>query len=449
MPVVDRTLNFKTSPSGLLVPAIADNSVLHAVDVTYELNLPILRRALGTFQGPPGMDGEDGRDGKDGRDGRDGIGTPGAPGAPGASTPGTQGPPGMEAFDYAEPGPPGRDGRDGAAGAAGAAGTKWWTGVGTPNFGLSAITFVNAGTASGVGGTTGDVSPGLPTGLASGDLMVVMIQSGAAPTTPAGWTLQFTSAGYAYGNAYKQYIYTKIAGSSETTPAFHVVATTALGVMHAYRGVDNSTPLDGTISSGAASATTTVALPAITLANTNDRVVYFAGTLPNLSEALTMPGNARVTGPSTFGIAGQFEIATSDIVETTSGVVAATSYSRVRTDTTALGTTIGLHAAAGIDPTSNGDLYLDRATGEVWQKVAGNWIDQGFSLRGLQGIPGLDGLDGTDGTDGAPAPTTVLRGPTGGRPSAAPTGTPFYDTTLSKPIWADGTVWRDAAGTAV
>ncbi|MDB5185271.1 MAG: hypothetical protein JWN38_1079 [Candidatus Saccharibacteria bacterium] len=40
---------------------------------------------------------------------------------------------------------------------------------------------------------------------------------------------------------------------------------------------------------------------------------------------------------------------------------------------------------------------------------------------------------------------------TASRPSAvtAGAGTSIYDSTLSKPIWSDGTVWRDAAGTAV
>ena len=40
---------------------------------------------------------------------------------------------------------------------------------------------------------------------------------------------------------------------------------------------------------------------------------------------------------------------------------------------------------------------------------------------------------------------------TGDRPSAgsvAP-GTAVYDTTLSKPIWSDGSTWRDASGAAV
>lgn len=40
---------------------------------------------------------------------------------------------------------------------------------------------------------------------------------------------------------------------------------------------------------------------------------------------------------------------------------------------------------------------------------------------------------------------------TANRPSAASVGagSQFYDTTLSKPIWSDGAVWRDGAGTAV
>jgi hypothetical protein len=41
-------------------------------------------------------------------------------------------------------------------------------------------------------------------------------------------------------------------------------------------------------------------------------------------------------------------------------------------------------------------------------------------------------------------------GVTGSRPAASiGAGSVWYDTTLSKPIWSDGTVWRDSAGTAV
>lgn len=61
------------------------------------------------------------------------------------------------------------------------------------------------------------------------------------------------------------------------------------------------------------------------------------------------------------------------------------------------------------------------------------------------------------GTD-SPSTKLHVEGPvlcgrysTGGRPSAATVGSGamIYDTTLSKPVWSDGAVWRDAAGTAV
>ena len=40
---------------------------------------------------------------------------------------------------------------------------------------------------------------------------------------------------------------------------------------------------------------------------------------------------------------------------------------------------------------------------------------------------------------------------TGSRPSASDVGqgSQFFDTTLNKPIWSNGTVWKDAAGTTV
>lgn len=40
---------------------------------------------------------------------------------------------------------------------------------------------------------------------------------------------------------------------------------------------------------------------------------------------------------------------------------------------------------------------------------------------------------------------------TAGRPNASllGVGTQIYDTTLHRPVWSDGTVWRDSTGTAV
>lgn len=45
----------------------------------------------------------------------------------------------------------------------------------------------------------------------------------------------------------------------------------------------------------------------------------------------------------------------------------------------------------------------------------------------------------------------VAKYTTAARPSASASGIGWqiYDTTTSRPLWSDGTVWRDATGTAV
>lgn len=49
------------------------------------------------------------------------------------------------------------------------------------------------------------------------------------------------------------------------------------------------------------------------------------------------------------------------------------------------------------------------------------------------------------------APVRALVSPTTDRPDAksVPVGSQIYDTTLNKPLWSDGTAWRDAAGSTV
>lgn len=43
----------------------------------------------------------------------------------------------------------------------------------------------------------------------------------------------------------------------------------------------------------------------------------------------------------------------------------------------------------------------------------------------------------------------TMSGTTAQRPVAPVTAQRFYDTTIGKPIWWNGTVWKDAAGTTV
>jgi hypothetical protein len=81
----------------------------------------------------------------------------------------------------------------------------------TPAFGA-------AGTAS--GGNVEDVTPGYPAGITAGQLLILQVESTnivGAPSTPAGWTLQWddqrSSGG---GNAIRQWVYSTYATGSES-----------------------------------------------------------------------------------------------------------------------------------------------------------------------------------------------------------------------------------------
>lgn len=91
----------------------------------------------------------------------------------------------------------------------------------------------------------------------------------------------------------------------------------------------------------------------------------------------------------------------------------------------------------GGDTTSQ---YADIASNGVWRvRNSGGGYASAFDVTPTQAT--------------VPAGSTLRTGRavTGSRPSAATVGagSMFYDTSLSKPIYSDGTIWRDAAGTAV
>jgi hypothetical protein len=45
--------------------------------------------------------------------------------------------------------------------------------------------------------------------------------------------------------------------------------------------------------------------------------------------------------------------------------------------------------------------------------------------------------------------TTPKSGTTANRPTGVPVGYQYYDSTLSKPVWYNSAVWKDASGTTV
>jgi hypothetical protein len=93
------------------------------------------------------------------------------------------------------------------------------------------------------------------------------------------------------------------------------------------------------------------------------------------------------------------------------------------------------------------------ATGHWVVQNAGNptsaRVMYGYNAAGVANIV-LDPSGQSVITVGVDKVITTGHGPTSSRKPAdwVPYGM-FYDTTLSKPIWSDGTAWRDAAGTAV
>lgn len=106
---------------------------------------------------------------------------------------------------------------------------------------------------------------------------------------------------------------------------------------------------------------------------------------------------------------------------------------------------------------TNGRVYFGNATGAITMYLA-PVSTSGISFNGANLYFGTDNANDI-GLAGSLRPRYVRVGTaiqtgaavTGSRPAAstAGAGAMFYDTTLSKPIFSDGTTWRDATGTAV
>lgn len=89
-----------------------------------------------------------------------------------------------------------------------------------------------------------------------------------------------------------------------------------------------------------------------------------------------------------------------------------------------LGVFTGTGNPEAVQTASGGSLYLDRTNGYVYtKKFSGN-----RNWRMVQ---------------------EVFASPTAYRPTNVPIGFQYYDTTLRKPVWWDGSTWKDSAGDSV
>lgn len=123
-----------------------------------------------------------------------------------------------------------------------------------------AVSFVAAGSVGqAFGGSS--VTPGLPTGWAQNDLLLLWqchdsSSDGATPPLPTGYTNILTIVNGNFAGACR--LSYKLAGSSESAPSWTAGGTssrTDTGELLAYRGVDQTTPINISNSGSAAAAT--------------------------------------------------------------------------------------------------------------------------------------------------------------------------------------------------
>jgi len=101
---------------------------------------------------------------------------------------------------------------------------------------------------------------------------------------------------------------------------------------------------------------------------------------------------------------------------------------------------------------TNTDLTLDaKGTGSLLVNMHANSGTGGLVVGNGAANPVRQFAVNSAGKVTALGTITPQVGATESRPSAASAGAGamYYDSTLSKPIWSDGTIWRDAAGIAV
>jgi RHS repeat-associated protein len=159
----------------------------------------------------------------------------------------------------------------------------------------SSVTLV--GTASGGNASTPNtVTVTLPTGTVANDqiLVAATLAKGNTVTTPTGYTLVNT---YTSGNgaaAAKVVLYRRTAVAGDTSVPVTFSASIAKAVTVAvYRGVDATTPLDVTPSSGSAAPGFSVTVPSLTTTKAGVQLLLIQG-------AVSSPAAGAWTAPSTM-----------------------------------------------------------------------------------------------------------------------------------------------------
>lgn len=162
-----------------------------------------------------------------------------------------------------------------------------------------AISYVATG-ATAEGGGAG-LAVAYPAGIAAGDVLLLEVGTGTTATVvipdPAGWTNVFTQV---QSGTYAAGIWLKVATGLESGTLSVSTPGQSSGVMHAFRGVDNTTPQDVAASTlFQTSGVGTGVLPSVTAA-TVGAVPVWLGFGANAARTATSTGTEIFDGGSHF-----------------------------------------------------------------------------------------------------------------------------------------------------
>lgn len=156
------------------------------------------------------------------------------------------------------------------------------------------ISYVGVGTQSNLV-TTGNLTPGLPSGLAVDDLMVATIYMALGSgnvTIPTGWT-QIAAP---VGGGGKTRVATRFYQSGDAAPSIAITAAGEGGIAQiaAFRGIDKATPIDvtGTTASGSGTDVNVGPIPGITPSVAKALVLVTASRSSDFSGVATLTGDS-------------------------------------------------------------------------------------------------------------------------------------------------------------
>lgn len=153
---------------------------------------------------------------------------------------------------------------------------------------------------------TGGVTPGLPAGMAAGDLMLLTVHSAnQAASAPSGWSpIPTVSGDHFRGTAgaaggVRVDVFYRWWQSGDSAPSVADTGDITCAIICGYSGVDPTTPFDGAAPIGFnAAASTTLTLTGITTQSANALVVHCTALDRDAASTTTVgtPSNGNLTG---------------------------------------------------------------------------------------------------------------------------------------------------------